>query len=173
MDDIVAESGLSKGTLYWYFESKRDLFASLCRQAMAGFRDEWGAIASDESLSATEKLVHGLIFYRSHLAEFVPLFGLVMEAWALSRQDREEGLISRETYGPYLDALQRIIDEGVVSGEFSVTAARSMAFAVMGLLDGLTLAMSAAVCEHNWPQVADAATALVLRGLGVIDAEGA
>lgn len=28
MDDIVAESGLSKGTLYWYFESKDALFAS-------------------------------------------------------------------------------------------------------------------------------------------------
>jgi AcrR family transcriptional regulator len=27
MDDIVAESGLSKGSLYWYFDSKDDLFA--------------------------------------------------------------------------------------------------------------------------------------------------
>ncbi|MDX1599965.1 MAG: helix-turn-helix domain-containing protein, partial [Anaerolineales bacterium] len=25
MDDLVAESGLSKGSLYWYFESKDDI----------------------------------------------------------------------------------------------------------------------------------------------------
>jgi len=29
MDDIVAESGLSKGTLYWYFKSKKELFLAL------------------------------------------------------------------------------------------------------------------------------------------------
>jgi AcrR family transcriptional regulator len=29
MDDIVKESGLSKGTLYWYFETKKQLFMAL------------------------------------------------------------------------------------------------------------------------------------------------
>ena len=29
MDDIVAESGLSKGTLYWYFESKEALITAI------------------------------------------------------------------------------------------------------------------------------------------------
>ena len=29
MDDIVREAGLSKGTLYWYFNSKKALFRSL------------------------------------------------------------------------------------------------------------------------------------------------
>lgn len=29
MDDIVAESGLTKGGIYWYFKSKRDIFLSL------------------------------------------------------------------------------------------------------------------------------------------------
>lgn len=29
MDEIVAESGLTKGGIYWYFKSKRDIFLSL------------------------------------------------------------------------------------------------------------------------------------------------
>src|SRR5579859_5874064 len=29
MDDIVAESGLSKGALYWYFKSKDDIIAAI------------------------------------------------------------------------------------------------------------------------------------------------
>ena len=32
MDDIVAESGLSKGGLYWYFEGKDDIIAAILRQ---------------------------------------------------------------------------------------------------------------------------------------------
>jgi len=29
MDDIVEESGLSKGTLYWYFKSKDDIITAI------------------------------------------------------------------------------------------------------------------------------------------------
>ncbi|HEX2905505.1 MAG TPA: helix-turn-helix domain-containing protein, partial [Phototrophicaceae bacterium] len=29
MDDVVRESGLSKGTLYWHFTNKQDLFLTL------------------------------------------------------------------------------------------------------------------------------------------------
>jgi AcrR family transcriptional regulator len=32
VDDIAAEAGLSKGTVYWNFESKADLFAALLEQ---------------------------------------------------------------------------------------------------------------------------------------------
>ena len=31
MDDIAGESGTSKGTLYWYFKSKEELFESAIR----------------------------------------------------------------------------------------------------------------------------------------------
>ena len=29
MDDIVSEAALSKGTIYWYYSSKKDVFLSL------------------------------------------------------------------------------------------------------------------------------------------------
>ena len=34
MDDIVAESGLSKGNLYWYFESKDTIIISMLDQVL-------------------------------------------------------------------------------------------------------------------------------------------
>ena len=45
MDDIVAESGLSKGSLYWYFESKDELFMSAVTSALADLGEgAFGAI---------------------------------------------------------------------------------------------------------------------------------
>jgi AcrR family transcriptional regulator len=35
LDDIAADAGLSKGAVYWHFESKRDLFVSLFDERMA------------------------------------------------------------------------------------------------------------------------------------------
>ncbi len=32
MDEIVAKAGLSKGTFYWHFESKEELFAALLEE---------------------------------------------------------------------------------------------------------------------------------------------
>jgi TetR/AcrR family transcriptional regulator, transcriptional repressor of aconitase len=40
MPDIVAESGLSNGTLYHYFPSKDDLVLAVCRAAFAQVTDD-------------------------------------------------------------------------------------------------------------------------------------
>jgi AcrR family transcriptional regulator len=51
MDDIVEESGLSKGTLYWYFKSKEDIINAILRRLFAG------ALESLESLLEAEGTV--------------------------------------------------------------------------------------------------------------------
>ena len=68
MDDIVVESGLSKGTLYWYFESKQDLFVSMLRQVMDQFGQEMASIAAQEG-SAADKLRASLALFRAELTD--------------------------------------------------------------------------------------------------------
>jgi AcrR family transcriptional regulator len=167
MDDIVAESGLSKGTLYWYFKSKKELFLSLFQEVMGELGQAWGAIMADEEASATDKLLASLALFRAELGEMVPFFGVMMEAWALTRYDEDvEGMI-QELYGPYLDIMIRIIEEGVASSEFRVESARAMALVIMTLFDGITLALGTGLWHGDWDALMDAAEELVLRGLGV------
>jgi AcrR family transcriptional regulator len=166
MDDIVAESGLSKGTLYWYFDGKKDLFVSLFRTTMERFREEWEVVAADEGRSARDKLLASLDLYRSELAELVPLFGLMMEAWALTRHDEDVSFVTRGLYEPYREIIDRILWQGMDVGEFDVEDVRATALVLIILLDGVTLAMGTALWERDWDQVLDAATTFVLRGLG-------
>ena len=169
MDDIVAESGLSKGTLYWYFDSKKDLFLSLFQELMAQFGQGWASLVSDEGSSATDKLRASMELFRTALADMVPFFCVMMEAWALTRHDPDVESLMGEFYTPYLAIMDRIIEQGIASGEFHVASARATSLTVMTLFDGITLAMATGLWQHDWDEIVDAAETLVLRGLGVTD----
>jgi len=45
IDDIVAESGLTKGGIYWYFKSKRDIFLSLLDRHIREESATWSNMA--------------------------------------------------------------------------------------------------------------------------------
>jgi AcrR family transcriptional regulator len=167
MDDIVAESGLSKGTLYWYFKSKKELFLSLFQAVMAQIGQAWEAIAADRETSATDKLRASLALFRAELGEMVPFFGVMMEAWALTRYDEDVESLIRGLYDPYLDLMSRIVEAGIASGEFHVASVRAMALVIMTLFDGITLALGTGLWQGDWNETMDAAEELVLRGLGV------
>jgi AcrR family transcriptional regulator len=166
MDDIVAESGLSKGALYWYFKSKKELFISLFEEVIGQLGQAWAEIAADGEANATDKLLASLALFRAELAEMVPFFGVMMEAWAQTRYDEDVESLIGELYGPYLEVMSRIVEEGVASGEFRVASAQATALVIMTLFDGITLALGVGLWRHDWNEVMDAAEELVLRGLG-------
>jgi len=168
MDDIVAESGLSKGTLYWYFKSKKELFLALFQEIMAQFGQAWESVVADEEASATDKLLASLTLIRTKFEEMVPFFGvMMMEAWALTRHDEDVERLTRELYESYVGTVARIVEEGVASGEFCTDSPPATALVIMTLFDGIVMALGTALWTHDWNEVMDAAETLVLRGLGV------
>lgn len=167
MDDIVAESGLSKGALYWYFGSKKELFLSLFQEMMSQFGEGWRLLISDEQSTATEKLRASMGLFRIALAEMVPFFGVMMEAWALTRHDVDVESLMGEFYTPFVEIMDQIIEQGVANGEFSAVSPRATSLVVMTLFDGITLAMATGLWQHDWDEIVNAAEDLVLTGLGV------
>jgi len=167
MDDIVAESGLSKGALYWYFKGKKELFLSLFQEVMEQVGRVWEEISFDEKASAREKLLASMELFRTELEDMVPFFGVMVEAWTLTRHDEDVEDILRELYVPYIDIMTRIVEEGVASGEFCVESVQATALVVITLFDGITMALSTGLWQHDWDEVMNAAMALVLNGLGV------
>jgi len=169
MDDVAVESGLSKGTLYWYFKSKQDLFISMLRHVMGQFGQEMASIASQESC-ATDKLRASLALFRAESAEMGAFFGVIMEAWALTRHDEKVEKLVREIYTPYADLMTRIVREGVSTGEFTVEFPGTTALVLLALFDGVTLSMGTGLWQCDWNEIMDEAERLVLRGLGVEEA---
>jgi AcrR family transcriptional regulator len=165
MDDIVAESGLSKGALYWYFTSKKDLFLSLFEDSMRKFDETWAIVTSSESGSATDKLRAVISLFHTELEELVPFIGILMEAWVLTRHDEEVETLARRYYRSYTDSLTAIIAEGIASGEFAVESPEATTQIILTLFDGVMLAQGTGLATSDWDQLMGAAEALVLNGV--------
>ena len=136
MDDIVAKSGLSKGSLYWYFKSKDELFAEAM---MSVFMDVGqGALAAlEECTTATAKLRIIARITAEVGKEIEGFFGLFLEFWASSTQREQVGQLWMGMLVEFKDALVAIIEEGIENGEFKPVDAEQLVWAIMSTYDGL------------------------------------
>ncbi len=167
MDDIVAESGLSKGTLYWYFKSKKELFLALIQSTLEPIEQSWQTLVADPHQSAVEKLRLIMSLLRAEFGEMAPFFGIMMEAWSLTRHDPDVEALIKGIYEPYLQTMTHIIDEGKSNGEFKIDSAESTALVILILYDGLTLFKGMDYLKTDWELLMDATEKLLFQGLGV------
>jgi AcrR family transcriptional regulator len=167
MDDIVAESGLSKGTLYWYFPSKKELFVSLLDDTMVHFGEEWQASIAASDMGAIEKLKTSLTSFKNEMSSMAPMVNILLEAWALLRHDEEVEQRLREFYLPYVEMMTAIIQDGIDEGVFFVKSPQDSAIVIVTLFDGILLAISTGLDLGDWNKTLDTAEVMVLRALGV------
>jgi len=163
MDDIVAESGLSKGTLYWHFESKQDLFEAALLSVFEGFgQDVLSALAHFET--ASEKLRamgQGTADFSESLVGY---FSLFLEFWASSEQREESGQIWYDLLEEYKGAIVTIIEEGIQKGEFKPVDAESLVWAFLAAYDGLA-AYAAFVPGMDLSKISQTFVDVILNGL--------
>ena len=166
MDDIAAECGLSKGSLYWYFSSKKELFLYLFEVMTDQVTQTWEQILKEE-LTATEKLRATLSMFGPMMEDLAPFFGVMLEAWGQTRFDEDVEEVMHSFYKPYIAMMTQILKEGVAAGEFRVASPEATAAVILSLYDGMSLAKGMDIIDIEWQLLADAAVNMVLNGLGV------
>ena len=136
MDDIVAESGLSKGSLYWYFKSKDELFFSLINSFFLEIQQDMDAIF-EQPTSATDKLralSHEFASFYEEVAEFLNVF---FEFWMLGALNEQLNHLFHDMLSRYRGVIASIIEDGINAGEFKEVNADQLAVTVMAAYDGL------------------------------------
>jgi len=73
-DDIAAELGISKATLYREFRSKEDILLAVVRALLAGISGGVESLLREDSLSFVDKLARLLGFFGERLSQLGPLF---------------------------------------------------------------------------------------------------
>jgi AcrR family transcriptional regulator len=163
MDDIAAECGLSKGTLYWYFKSKDDLFTA----AMGSVFEEFGEdvlleVAQHETV--TEQLRAGARLMVDLCRTGEGLFGLFVEFWSQSDRREEAGQYWADMLMQYARMIATIAEEGIHSGEFKPVDVEALAWAIMAAYDGLAAYMTLKP-DLDPDRVSDAFIETLLNGL--------
>jgi AcrR family transcriptional regulator len=118
LEDIAADAGVSKATVYHYFNNKDDLLTRAVSERVAGRQAEVEALLARTGPSATERVrvylrqfwefsltPHAGVWQRMLVSEIVTQAPRVFRAWA-------EGLVAR------WKTLERLIKEGQARGEF-------------------------------------------------------
>ena len=136
MDDIVTESGLSKGSLYWYFKSKDELFAEAIMSVFMDVGQE-AFVALEQCTTASDKLRAIAQATADFSKEIEGFFGLFLEFWASSSRREDAGQLWIGMLVQYKDIIAEIVQEGVRNGEFKPVQVEELVWAIMATYDGL------------------------------------
>ncbi len=142
MEAVAEQAGVSKGSLYNYFQSKHDLFGQVFSHAVTGAEADTEQIIRLD-LSAAEKLQRLLDYWFERMGAFKRMGRLVLEFWVTaSREGREGELASsfRAMYSRWRELVGSILSQGVEAGEFRQDFDTPVAASlIMAIMDGILM----------------------------------
>lgn len=143
MAHIAEVAGVGKGTIYEYFRSKEDIFASAYHHMFAE-TEELIEKVLQSNIGPEERLKAVLgDTIEALLGDGGEFAGIMMEFWSegiRSKDDRILKIINLdEIYRQYRQIISEILEEGISQGIFRRVDTHLTASALIGAMDGLFL----------------------------------
>jgi AcrR family transcriptional regulator len=136
MDDLAREAGLSKGSLYWHFKSKAEVFAGL----LAAYSLELFQAWEREARAYAGGSVIALLGRIGELSlEHIGGQAALLRAWAEFVVHREVQELFAEIYRESRRQLGAWIRRGIEAGEIRDVEPDSLAAALTAAMEGLLL----------------------------------
>ncbi len=115
MDDIVEETGLSKGALYWYFKSKYDIIISILdRIFMNSFKQL--DLQKEEQVDATAAIWQFTEVAIQDYKKMLRMMPIAYEFLALAFRNKIVQKALKQYMDYYMDFLVPIIEKGIEFG---------------------------------------------------------
>ncbi|NCG18542.1 MAG: TetR family transcriptional regulator, partial [Rhodobacterales bacterium] len=163
VEDVAKRAGLSKGAVYFYFSSKRDLFLSLVREEHEqtySFLDS----ADDDGRPGAIKLIDLGQKYLDYFAglKSPPRFFLMMcEQGIRDEEIREE---CQAVHQRFVDAATRVLAQGMSEGTFRQGDPIAAAQLLKAMIDGMA-GQSAIGIRPDRERLLGDGLNLILRGI--------
>jgi TetR/AcrR family transcriptional regulator len=131
--EIVAAGGVTKPVLYYYFRNKEGIYLELMRQAFTRVDDLLQAALEDQG-SATQKLLHLCDRVYSLFMENVKVARVMYSIYYGPQQGAP--FFDFDAYHlKFVEAIRRLIGEGIRKGEFRKGNPAEMAWAIIGAIN--------------------------------------
>jgi len=138
MSDIAETSGLSKGSLYWYFDSKDSIILSLLDRVFVPEIKDFNILLKDPR-SAESRLALYVERVSDDMVKMLKWMPLFYDFLALAfRQELVKKAISHY-YKKQMEILVDLIQQGIDSGEFLVEDPEEAAIALGSILEGTVI----------------------------------
>jgi len=138
MEDIGAEAGLSKATLYLYFKTKDVLIGVIMRRLFASMLHGFRSPTTGEG-TVKEQLRQFGARLVTELHRLRPLMPLLYEFYAMGLRKSAARAVLGEFVAEFITILSPIIQTGVENGELRPVDAEKVAIALGAMLEGTLL----------------------------------
>ena len=136
MDDIVDLSSMSKGAIYWYYKSKKEVYLNLVNYWVIKYSTVINHIIEEDD-SAADQLKDVFDYFILQYEQDPSAFKALVEFWSLAGRDEDFHKKVDRVYTKFLEFLERIINKGVKSGEFKNLDVRVTALSIMVNIEGI------------------------------------
>ncbi|AQQ54718.1 TetR/AcrR family transcriptional regulator [Planococcus lenghuensis] len=129
MEDIAAELLMTKGSLYYYFNSKQELLYHCHDWILSDAMEKMEEIVA-KPISAVEKLKQAIKMHLQVAIQEKDVFNLIIKpAQVFPEEYVQTILIKRDKYAEYFD---KIIEQGMEMGEFAPKHAKMVRMIILG-----------------------------------------
>jgi len=168
LEDVAALAGVTKGTIYFYFDTKERVFEEMVRHKTKEFLPQLADYALTLEGSHTDRLRALFMYSYAHIAENRASREVLR--FLISEGGRFPELVDRhydEFVMPMMEQFKRVIDAGVAAGEFRNAPAAEFTEIVMSpsLLLCLWSLLFGTRKHFDMAAFTEASTDLILRGL--------
>ncbi len=171
MDDIVAYSGISKGSIYWYFKSKKEIYLSLVNYWVLQYSATINHMVAEDQ-PATQQLTNLFDFFRRQFMDDPQVFKALLEFWSLANRDADFRTKLDKVYTEFLSIIKNIISSGVQSGEFRNVNVEIAALSIMVNIEGLVWFAMFESHRTNAEEYIETITKFILAGLRPVTQKG-
>jgi AcrR family transcriptional regulator len=166
MDDIVEESGLSKGTLYWYFKSKEDIINAISRRLFTGELEKLEGLLEGEG-TVSERLMQLTNHRVAGLKQMSNLVPIIFEFYAVAVHQQWVQQFIGEYFKHFRELLKALIQQGIDRGEFRPVNATETAISFASMYEGLTIHWLMDPQTVQWDILNENSIPMLLDGLKV------
>lgn len=164
MDDLVDETGLSKGSLYWYFDSKDEIILAVLKRLFDLEFYQMEALL-DQDGSAVDRLRALALLTGEEMAALEPMLSIVFEFYSLAGRRPDVRQVLGEYLARYRDGLTRLIEQGQERSEVRPGPPGETAMSIIAVFEGLLVLWALDPASMDWQVQPARALDLLLQGI--------
>jgi len=130
MDDVVSESQLSKGAIYWYYKSKKAMYLDLVNFWVIRYSATINHLVENDQ-AAPDQLKSLFNYFIDQYESDPDPFIALTEFWSMAQKDNDFRAKLQKVYSQFLEVLEKIVAKGVKDGDFKKLDIRITAMSIM------------------------------------------
>lgn len=163
MNDIVQKSETSKGTIYYYFDNKQELFETMINEIASRHFNEIEEVIEDDALTVKEKIRHMLSITIKNLMKNSEILSLNFAE--LKQSDKKFEKKIWQWHQKAFKNVNQVIQKGIETGFLKDKNSRLMTHSFMGLASSFVPAIIESDYDLKHNELVDFSCELYLEGV--------